>query len=222
LHIPGIHGILRIRWNCIALLPPSKSEFVSTVCCVVLAAGFSERLGEEKALLETGQGPLVGWLVSRLVSHGINPVVVTRRGIASEVESSVLPCEVVVNQIPEDGRTGSIIVGISKLDRDFGEGYRLLVVPVDRPGFSDSTLMRLISSEVTCCPSKDGRGGHPILLSKRDVEIIRSAPHDAPLRSIISKERFQVNDRFLHLNIDSTEDLEDFRELMENMEESGV
>jgi molybdenum cofactor cytidylyltransferase len=195
---------------------------VSAVCCIVLAAGFSERLGEEKALLETGQGPLVGWLASRLVRHGINPVVVTRREIASEVERSVHPCEVVVNQKPEEGRTGSIIVGISMLDRFFREGYRLLVVPIDRPGFSDSTLRKLIGSEATCCPSKDGRGGHPILLSKRDVEIIRRAPRDAPLRSLISKEIFGVEDQFLHLNIDSKENLEDFREFFESMEDSGI
>ena len=45
--------------------------------CIVLDAGYSTRLGEEKALLETGEGPLVGWLVNRLQIQWLEQVVVT-------------------------------------------------------------------------------------------------------------------------------------------------
>ena len=59
---------------------------MTRIGCVVLAAGFSNRLGEEKALLETGDGALVGWITKRLSNQGIHPVVVTRGDILDEVE----------------------------------------------------------------------------------------------------------------------------------------
>ena len=64
---------------------------MTRIGCVVLAAGFSNRLGEEKALLETGDGALVGWITKRLSNQGIHPVVVTRGDILDEVEEAVKP-----------------------------------------------------------------------------------------------------------------------------------
>ena len=96
---------------------------------------------------------------------------------------------------------------IANLDVVTGRGYRLLVVPVDRPGFSDSTLSRLISSERTCCPMKDERGGHPLVLSADDVEGIRTASPDEPLRNLIEPFKFEVGDPHLHLNVDTSVDL---------------
>ncbi len=187
---------------------------MTNVGCVVLAAGFSNRLGEEKALLETGEGALVGWITRRLSDQGMSPLVVTREEILDEVERAVRPCDVVVNPSPEKGRTGSIIIGISKLDEISEGSYRLIVVPVDRPGFSDSTISKLKESMISCCPSRGGRGGHPILLSEEDVEIVRNAPKEASLRSLVASEKFEVEDPFLHLNVDTQKDLKDFKSLM--------
>ncbi|RZP09888.1 MAG: hypothetical protein EVA35_02845, partial [Candidatus Poseidoniales archaeon] len=111
--------------------------------CVVLAAGSSERLGMPKALIRVGEGNLIGWLVSRLQARGLEPLVVTNGDILEEVTDSV-DCRVIVNPEPEAGRTGTLQVGISHLESNIRQ--RILVVPVDRPGFSDSTLESLISS----------------------------------------------------------------------------
>ena len=188
---------------------------MTRIGCVVLAAGFSNRLGEEKALLETGDGALVGWITKRLSNQGIHPVVVTRGDILDEVEEAVKPCNVFVNPSPEKGRTGSIKIGISALDEISEDGYRLIVVPVDRPGFSDSTISKLTGSMISCCPSRGGRGGHPILLSEGDVEIVRNAPKESSLRSLVESEKFEVGDPFLHLNVDTQKDMEDFKSLMD-------
>ena len=161
---------------------------------MVLAAGFSNRLGEEKALLETGDGALVGWITKTRSHEGIHPV---------------------VNPSPEKGRTGSIKIGISALDEISEDGYRLIVVPVDRPGFSDSTISKLTGSMISCCPSRGGRGGHPILLSEGDVEIVRNAPKESSLRSLVESKKFEVGDPFLHLNVDTQKDMEDFKSLMD-------
>ena len=172
--------------------------------CVVLAAGASERLGQPKALVKIGKRCLVEWVVSRLQAHGLEPLVVTNEEIVEEVAASV-DCGVVVNPDPGAGRTGTLQIGIGHIGT--GAGQRILVVPVDRPGFSDSTLETLLGSTATSCPTQGGRGGHPILLSAEDaVKVVESSP-SAPLRNLINPIRIEVTDSYLHLNVDRPEDL---------------
>jgi CTP:molybdopterin cytidylyltransferase MocA len=83
----------------------------------------------------------------------------------------------------------------------------VLITPVDRPGFSKSTLEALRHSEVSACPAKDGKGAHPVLIMEGDVERILLATPETPLRDLISPMRINVADEFLHLNIDTPEDL---------------
>ncbi len=172
--------------------------------CVVLAAGSSERLGQPKALVRIGGRSLVEWVVSRLQAHGLDPLVVTNEEIADEVAASV-DCGVVVNIDPGAGRTGTLQIGIGHIGT--GMGQRILVVPVDRPGFSDSTLETLLDSTATSCPTQGGRGGHPILLSAEDAAKVVEGSPSAPLRDLINPVRIEVTDPYLHLNVDRPEDL---------------
>ena len=179
------------------------------VGCVVLAAGSSKRLGQPKALVDLGGCNLVGWVVSRLRKHGLNPVVVTNESLFEDVLESV-DCDVVCNPEPDLGRTGTVQMGIKRIGLD--PERRFLIVPVDRPGFSDSTLSSLLSSKITACPSMDGRGGHPLLLSGEDaVRVLESVPSE-PLKGLIEPSRLEVSDPFLHLNVDLPSDLEALEE----------
>jgi len=176
----------------------------AAIGCIVLAAGASERLGQPKALVRIGERCLVEWVVSRLQAHGLDPLVVTNEEIADEVAASV-DCGVVINPDPEAGRTGTLQVGIGHIGT--GSGQRILVVPVDRPGFSDSTLETLLDSTATSCPTQGGRGGHPILLSAEDAGKVVEGLPSAPLRNLINPVRIEVTDPYLHLNVDRPEDL---------------
>ena len=176
----------------------------------MLAAGASTRLGQPKALVQVGEHTLIEHLVLRLESKELEPVIVTRAEIAVDILTALPDRTVVINPNPEAGRTGSLQCGLKQiLDTKGGDrAFRLLVVPVDRPGFSDATLDRLLMMEVCACPSKDGRGGHPLLLMPEDVARVRTANPDEPLRNLCSPERFEVEDEYLHLNIDEPSDLE--------------
>ena len=147
---------------------------------------------------------MVEWVVSRLQAHDLDPLVVTNEEISDEVTASV-DCGVVVNPDPGAGRTGTLQVGIGHIGT--GAGQRILVVPVDRPGFSDSTLETLLDSTATSCPTQGGRGGHPILLSAEDAAKVVEGSPSAPLRNLINPVRIEVTDPYLHLNVDRPEDL---------------
>jgi molybdenum cofactor cytidylyltransferase len=179
--------------------------------CIVLAAGASERLGEPKALLPFGEIPLIQHLVERLESFDLEPVIVTRAELSVDIMLALPERIIVINPNPEAGRTGSLQYGLKQiLDTKGGQrAFRLLVAPVDRPGFSDSTLSRLIEMKTCACPSKDGQGGHPLLLMAEDVGRILAADPSTPLRDLCSPTRFEVEDEHLHLNLDTPDDLED-------------
>lgn len=180
---------------------------------VVLAAGASERLGQPKPLVpvptEGGDVPLVRWLVERLEAVDVEVVVVTRQELVVEVMLALPGRAIVINPNPEGGRTGSLQYGIKALldSKRSPKELRVLVVPVDRPGFSDSTLGILLEADECCCPAKDGRGGHPLLLMPADLENILQAESDTSLRDLVSPLKLIVSDAHLHLNIDVPSDL---------------
>ena len=187
--------------------------------CVILAAGSSSRLGMDKALVDVGSQTLISWISRRLSSRVANITIVANESNFTEISKMVSNANVILNRNPHKGRTGSLKLGIDSIDSSGVEDYRLLVVPVDRPGFSDSTLDRLICSQETCCPTKEGRGGHPIVLTFEDVDKVRKSSANSPLREVIEARRFEVLDRFLELNIDTPHDIVGLQEKLQLVNE---
>ncbi|HIA39279.1 MAG TPA: hypothetical protein EYN46_03205 [Candidatus Poseidoniales archaeon] len=175
----------------------------------MLAAGASRRLGEDKALLEVAGNPLVALVAQRLSAAGCTPIViVTRAELAFACLGAAPECKVAINKSPQEGRTGSIQVGLLALGEDNGRLPKaVLIVPLDRPGWSMSTLEKVVNSEGCVCPEKDGRGGHPLRISGTEVKAIMAAPSDTSLRQLTKPQRILVEDEFLHLNIDTPEDM---------------
>lgn len=176
---------------------------------IILAAGASRRLGEDKALLEVAGNPLVALVAQRLSAAGCTPIViVTRAELAFACLGAVPECKVAINKSPQEGRTGSIQVGLLALGEDNGRLPKaVLIVPLDRPGWSMSTLEKVVNTEGCVCPEKDGRGGHPLRISGTEVKAIMAAPSDTSLRQLTKPQRILVEDEFLHLNIDTPEDM---------------
>ena len=185
--------------------------------CVILAAGSSSRLGIDKALIDVGSQTLVSWISRRLSGRVANITIVANASNFEEISKLVSGANVILNRNPKKGRTGSLKVGIASIDSSGAKGYRLLVVPVDRPGFTDSTLDRLICSKETCCPMKEGRGGHPLMINNIDVEKVRKSSADSPLKEVIGASKFEVLDRFLNLNIDTPEDIVNLKEKLKSV-----
>lgn len=190
-----------------------------SVECVILAAGSSSRLGMDKALVDVGSQTLISWISRRLSSRLANITIVANESNFTEISKTVTNVNVILNRNPHKGRTGSLKVGIDSIDSSGAEDYRLLVVPVDRPGFSDSTLERLICSQETCCPMKEGKGGHPLVLTFEDVDKVRKSSANSPLREIINASRFEVLDRFLDLNIDTPADIINLKDKLKSINE---
>ena len=171
---------------------------------VVLAAGESKRLGRAKALLNCGEKTLIKFVVDRLESINLKVIVITNL----ELEKSIIEAlelndaKVIVPENTEY-RTGNLIAGLNAIKNP----EKILVVPVDRPGWSLDTVKKLINVDFTCCPEFQGKGGHPLLICKTDLEKLSKSSVDTPLNTIFTTKRINVLDTYLHLNIDTPDDL---------------
>lgn len=187
-----------------------RNDVYPDIGCVILAAGRSSRLGNPKALIEVGDTSLISWMFSRLNKLGLNPIVVTREDLVERIRNSMGDVEIIINEDPELGRTGSVKKGLKFLKEGNSREIKILIVPVDRPGFSISTIELLISSKSSSCPSNGGRGGHPLLVDNHDINRILKASSDTPLNGIINPNKIDVKDPYLHLNVDTQEDVDEF------------
>lgn len=177
---------------------------------IILAAGASSRLGQPKALVNVGDTNLLGLAFDRLQNAGCSPiVVVTSSELAIDCLTSVPDATIVINKAPQEGRTGSIQCGLMSLCGDHGRTpRRVLIAPVDRPGWNVTMVKQLINSNNSCKPISNKRSGHPVIIAGDDIEEVLAANPDEPLRELVSFNPVQVNYQLISLNIDTQQDLQ--------------
>ena len=177
---------------------------------ILLAAGRSSRLGQPKALVDVDGQPLIQRLMSRLHQLRAEVTVVTNTDLLADIMLLCPSAHVVLNPDPEKGRTGSVQCGLASiLERGGRLPKRVLLVPVDRPGWSVELVTNLLKFETSACPVWNDRGGHPLLMAGDDVNAVYLAERDATLSSLVQRNPLPVDFPWLHLNIDTEADLVD-------------
>lgn len=181
---------------------------VKTTPAIILSAGYSKRLGEHKALVEVAGKTLLEHAVLKLQQAGCAPVIIV---VNQELQFDALMLSngavVVVNKSPENGRTGSLKVGLTSVLAELGRmPNKAIMCPVDRPGWKASHIGKLTETGRSCCLSDGSVKGHPVSLVKNDLLDIMAATDDAPLKNIVRFESVEVDNSLLSLNIDTPKD----------------
>ncbi|MBT4066787.1 MAG: NTP transferase domain-containing protein [Euryarchaeota archaeon] len=173
------------------------------VPAIVLAAGSSSRLGQPKALVEWNGETLVGRAVRLLQESGCKPIiVVTRSELQIDVMLSCKDATIVVNPNPEDGRTGTLQVGLLSLLSELGRTpRRVLISPVDRCGWNKETIPALLENHSNASPDPSG---HPLLLC--EIDKVLALSKESSLREQLEITRISAPG--VHMNIDTPADLE--------------
>ena len=176
---------------------------------IILSSGHSKRLGQPKSLVEISGKTLLSLAVDKLILAGCSPVVVVvNKAIQFESLMNSKGARVVVNKNPENGRTGSLKVGINSIISDIGRiPNSIIMAPVDRPGWKSSHISELISTKNSSCLWQNGQKGHPVKLVNNDLLKIINSPDEAPLRNLVTFDKTEVSDAILSLNIDTPDDL---------------
>jgi molybdenum cofactor cytidylyltransferase len=185
------------------------------IALIVLAAGRSTRMGSPKALVELDGRPLLEHLLSPGLFLKFGDVVVVLGHHAESLRPIVERSgyRQVVNGDPDQGRTGSVQVGLAALRGTIDAAF---VQPVDCPLVAPETyaaLLEVLPSVDVAIPSCQGRHGHPPLLSAALFPRILAAGPDEPLRDIllgagVRRRYVEVNDPGVLLNVDRPEDLD--------------
>jgi len=148
----------------------------ATIAAIVLAAGFSTRMGQCKATLPWQQGQtLLTYQIAQLLEVGVLPVVVFGSHNAHLRANCPLPCRTVVNPNSSEGKVGSILAGLDALPRSWDA---VLVSAVDQPRPAEvyQTLIEAFNQHrgLITLPVRGDRTGHPPLSSRSLLPELRS------------------------------------------------
>lgn len=186
------------------------------IAAVILAAGYSSRMGELKPLLPMGEGTVIEAVLQTFFRAGICDVrVVVGHGadrLLPVLEK--LPVKIVHNPCYEKGMFSSVQAGGKDLEESGAEAFFLL--PADYPLIAEGTLMGLMelydrNPVMVIYPCYEGQRGHPPLLSCRVIREILDYGGQGGLRELLGKYEEEalelpVEDEGILLDMDTWED----------------
>jgi len=171
------------------MFPPSG------IAVVVLAAGWSSRMGSFKPLLPFGADTVLGHVLSTIARAAIGPAYVVVGNEADRMVPVVEACgaTAVVNAAFAEGMMSSIKAGIAALPETV---VGAMILPVDVPLVRAGTLVdiarRIDDGAVVLRPTFRGRSGHPPFLHRHLFAEILAAPPQATLRESLERHQQQA------------------------------
>jgi molybdenum cofactor cytidylyltransferase len=168
---------------------------------IILAAGFSTRMGRAKALLPIGDDTFVTRTCRTLLAAGLDDLVVVAgadvEGVRAAVAGAGLRARVIENTRRAEGQLSSVLAGLAVADRP-GVGavlVHLVDVPLVGPGTVAAVLeaFRATGAPVVR-PVVGGRHGHPVLFARRVFDDLRGADPSVGARAAVLAHAADVLD----------------------------
>ncbi|NUN12544.1 MAG: nucleotidyltransferase family protein [Myxococcales bacterium] len=203
------------------MLPSESITPPGEIAAIVLAAGFSTRMGQTKALVPLAGQPLLSWIIRSLTPCCKFVFVVT----GHDAESVFAACKklnvtAVFNPSFSLGMLSSIQAGAkAALDTDV---QGALIAPVDVPLCDSAVPQKLIDRWVmTQCsvaiPTYESRGGHPVWFDRHELgRLVALDPVGNTARNIVDSarhlERVNVDTSDILFNLNTPHDVERWAE----------
>lgn len=165
---------------------------------LILAAGLSSRMGDNKVLLPWRDGrPIVACVAALYTSAGIDPVIVVTGRDAAEVRAAVadLPARCVHNPDYASGEMlSSVKVGLGALPEGLAGAF---IQPADMPCVPQAVIGALAAAHKpgwNVAPRFEGQRGHPVLLDRARWGAMLALPADARPRAALRGTRLRLVD----------------------------
>ena len=170
---------------------PVDRDSAATTVAIVLAAGFSSRMGAFKPLLPFGERTLVDHVVTNLRAAGVGRIHVVT-GFQADALAPELARLGVTRAHNADfaaGMFSSVRAGVASLPADV-EAF--LLAPVDVPLTRASTLARVLRAAAArdsaiVYPTYRGKRGHPPIVRRALFAEILSSDGDGGLRALLAR-----------------------------------
>jgi molybdenum cofactor cytidylyltransferase len=202
-----------------------------SICGVILAAGFSTRMGRDKALLPwppvaegtPAANTFLGATIDLLQAHTDLVIVVAGKNAAAiEPVAYGHGAFLVINPAPDRGQFSSLRVGLQEV-MNHGRDAALVAL-IDHPPVLPITVQQLRDAFLNATPDvwavvpEVRRGeelvhGHPIVVGREMIEAFLRAPADATARDVEHRcqqhiQYLPVEDTRIAVSIDTPEDYE--------------
>ncbi|WP_411678769.1 DVU_1551 family NTP transferase [Clostridium thailandense] len=182
---------------------------------IILAAGYSSRMGEFKPFLKLGEYTAIETVVNTFTNSGICTIIVVvgHRGkeIIEVLKNKNVKC--IENENYSQGMYSSVLKAMELLDKNVNAFF---VLPVDIPLVKEQTIEVLKSKYLQgdkgiIYPNFNGDNGHPPLIDCKYKDIIVNSQGDGGLKNILSKfEEDSMNvpvfDKAVVMDMDTKDD----------------
>lgn len=183
-----------------------------TIGALVLAAGFSTRMGCHKLQMPFGQKTVIEAVIDSLLPHCDAITLVTGHE-AEAVEALFIghpQVRCLRNPDPTDGMLSSFLLGLSDIHAD-----RFFLLPGDMPCVKTDTFKALLATEgALVLPSYQMKSGHPALIDRKTL-IHCSATDATDLKQFLNtlhKIYVCVEDPGILWDLDTPEDYKRYSE----------
>ena len=207
----------------------SRSLINRDIVAMVIAGGYSERMGEFKPVLEIGEKTAIVHLIDNICSAGITKIYIVTGHEAKKIKDEISKyrrskdkimkqlIKAVHNENYDEGMFSSIKSGLRELSKS-EDVKGVLLFPVDIPLVSLDTIWGVIQEYKRydmpakfCMPRVGEKNGHPLLIPREYFEEILEYEGDGGLKAIRRKYDddslfFNTDDEGALLDMDSPED----------------
>ena len=183
---------------------------------VILSAGDSTRMGQQKALLMFEGETFLTTIINNLLEAKFDPVMVilgNNYELIMENNPITDDIQILRNPNPADGQLSSLQYAIKNLPEDCC-GLVQALVDHPRVALSSYNLMYRYSQKYNdkiIIPSFKGRRGHPVYFGRKYFPDLLNAPLNHGARHVVEKRSDQVRlleveDKGITMDIDTPED----------------
>lgn len=179
---------------------------------MLLAAGRSSRMGENKLLVDIDGRPMVARVLETLRELDLVQRVVVLGHEAERVRAAIGDADSVVNDDYARGMSTSLRCGAAAIAADTDA---VLVALGDMPFVRAADVQRLIDAfdGGIVVPVHAGRRGNPVLFARRFLDEFAALTGDVGARAIVERHRdlvteVEVADQGIHRDVDTPDALE--------------
>jgi molybdenum cofactor cytidylyltransferase len=197
------------------------------MCGVVLSAGASSRMGQDKALLPwppaaDGTSSVGTTLLSAAI-RALKPFAEAVIVVAGNNADSIAPvvaangASIVQNPVPERGQFSSLQIGLREV---LSRGCNAAMITlVDCPPLCDTSMQKLVAEfdralahgKWGAAPEHNGKRGHPLLANRAFIDSFLSAPVTSNAREVKRAhaemiESVPVSDSLLSVDVNTPEE----------------
>ncbi len=193
------------------------------VVAVVLAAGLSSRMKQNKLLMKLGDKSIIRLVLECIGKSKVDEIIAVVGHEKEKIVREISDCGVTILDNPDyqRGMSTSLKTAVECLAKRKDVGA-LLIFTGDMPFIREETINRVIAgyNKTNACivvPRYQGRRGHPVLLDCELFFELLTVKGDTGARVVLQNhwdeiEWIEVEDYGIHLDIDNQETYERVRE----------